>query len=78
MVLLRYEVFWDDTVPLCSGLQHFKDCNSFTTISYMVFTSGVPVGGGGFGVFKTPHPEILKALQNRAKLNPTVKTVKNC
>ena len=33
---------------------------------------------GGFGVFKPPHPEIPKALQNRAKLNPIVKTVKNC
>ena len=33
--------------------------------------------GGGFGVFKPP-PEIPKALQNRAKLNPIVKTVKNC
>jgi len=26
----------------------------------------------------TPPPEIPKALQNRAKLNPIVKTVKNC
>ena len=25
-----------------------------------------------------PPPEITKALQNRAKLNPIVKTVKNC
>jgi len=25
-----------------------------------------------------PPPEIPKALQNRAKLNPIVKTVKNC
>ena len=33
-------------------------------------------GGGILGV-QTP-PEIPKALQNRAKLNPTVKTVKNC
>ena len=33
--------------------------------------------GGGWGV-QTPPPEILKALQNRAKLNPIVKTVKNC
>ena len=33
---------------------------------------------GGFGVFKRPPSEILKALQNRAKLNPIVKTVKNC
>jgi len=31
---------------------------------------------GGFGVFNPPS-EILKALQNRAKLNPIVKTVKN-
>jgi hypothetical protein len=30
----------------------------------------------GVGVF-TP-PEILKALQNRAKLNPIVQNVKNC
>jgi len=29
------------------------------------------------GGFKSP-PEIPKALQNRAKLNPIVKTVKNC
>jgi len=33
--------------------------------------------GGGLGV-STPPPEIPKALQNRAKLNPIVKTVKNC
>jgi len=36
--------------------------------------SGVPRGGG----VKSPPPEIPKALQNRAKLNPIVKTVKNC
>ena len=29
--------------------------------------------GGVWGV-QTPPPEILKALQNRAKLNPIVKT----
>ena len=33
----------------------------------LVGTSGVP--RGGFGMFKPP-PEIAKALQNRAKLNP--------
>ena len=27
---------------------------------------------------QTPPPEIPKALQNRAKLTPIVKTVKNC
>jgi len=32
--------------------------------------------GGVWGI-QTP-PEIPKAFQNRAKLNPTVKTVKNC
>ena len=37
--------------------------------------SGVP--RVGVGVFKPPL-EIPKALQNRAKLNPIVKTVKNC
>ena len=34
-------------------------------------------GGGGLGG-STPPPKIPKALQNRAKLNPIVKTVKNC
>jgi len=35
---------------------------------------------GGWGWFggSNPPPEIPKALQNRAKLNPIVKTVKNC
>ena len=32
---------------------------------------------GGFEGFNPPTPEIPKALQNRAKLNPIVKTVKN-
>ena len=39
-------------------------------------TSGVPRGGLGGSTFQTP--EIPKALQNRAKHNPIVKTVKNC
>jgi len=34
-------------------------------------------GGGGWGVQPSP-PEIPKALQNRAKLNPIVKTLRNC
>jgi len=37
--------------------------------------SGVPRGVWGV---QTPPPEIPEALQNRAKLNPIVKTVKNC
>ena len=37
-------------------------------------------GGGGVGMFNPPPPplEIPKALWNRARLNPIVKTVKNC
>ena len=34
-------------------------------------------GGGGRGS-TPPPPEIRKALRNRAKLNPIVKTAKNC
>ena len=34
--------------------------------------------GGVWGVELPPPPEFLKALQNRAKLNSIVKTVKNC
>jgi len=37
----------------------------------------LPVAYRG-GVSTPPPPEISKALQNRAKLNPIVKTVKNC
>ena len=37
--------------------------------------SAVAYRGGVWGV-QTPPPEIPKALQNRAKLNPIVKTVK--
>jgi len=32
--------------------------------------------GGGFNT--PPPPEIPKGLQNRAKLNPILKTVENC
>jgi len=38
--------------------------------------SGVP-RGGRFGGFNPP-PEIPKALRNRAKFNPILKSVKNC
>jgi len=31
----------------------------------------------GGGVVQPPPPEIRKALQNRTKLNPIVKTIKN-
>jgi len=35
-------------------------------------------GVGGVGVFKPPPIEVPKAFQTGAKLNPIVKTVKNC
>jgi len=40
--------------------------------------NGVLRGWGGVCGFKPPPPDIPKALQNRAKLNPIVKTVENC
>jgi hypothetical protein len=43
---------------------------------YSVHGKSVAYPGGVSGV-QTPPPEILKAFQYRAKLNPTVKTVKN-
>ena len=39
-------------------------------------SSGVPMGG--LGGSNPPHTEIPKALQNRAELNPIMKTVKYC
>ena len=41
----------------------------------VLYINGVP--RGGFGCSNTP-PEIPKALQNRTKLNPILKTVKHC
>ena len=45
-------------------------------ITYTAYTTAVAYRGEG--VFNSPPPEIPKAPQNRAKLNPIVKTVKNC
>ena len=45
---------------------HFTKCSAVI--------SGVPRGFWGV----QPPPEIPKAIKNRAKLNPIVKTVKNC
>jgi len=43
----------------------------------VLLTSGVPKGEADWGI-QPPATEIPKTLQNRAKLNPIVKTVKNC
>jgi len=46
---------------------------------FYLFKKGRNGGGGvGGGGSTPPPPEIPKTLQNRAKLNPIVKTVKNC
>ena len=73
MFQFNYSVFDMFRTSKCSSFK--KPC----TCSFMVLLlcSGVP-RGEGVGVFKPPPPEIPKALQNRAKLNPTVKAVKNC
>jgi len=46
--------------------------NPYTT------TRGAPSRRGFGGVQTPPPPEIPKVHQNRAKLNPIVKTAKNC
>ena len=58
--------------------QCFKSlAGKFLSIQHIVQTRSQAVAYGGGGLF-SPPPEIPKALQNRAKLNPIVKTVKNC
>ena len=49
--------------------------NLFSGCESVLVGSGVPRRGE---VQTPPPPEIPKVLQNRAKLNPIVKTVKNC
>jgi hypothetical protein len=44
---------------------------------FKIKTSEAVADRGGVWGVQTP-PKIRKALQNRTKLNPTVKTVKNC
>jgi len=54
--------------------------------SFLLILGDCPVGGSSYqwrtervlGCSNLPLPEIPKALQNHAKLNPIVKTVKNC
>jgi len=53
------------------------DVNVFRSQVMLYRGNSSDVPRGGVGVFK-PHPEIPKALQNRTKLNPVVKTNKNC
>jgi hypothetical protein len=60
---------------VCTWLQNCGGIGLHTTHYWNV----TPVAyRGGVGGCSTPPPEIPKALQNRDKLNPIVKNVKNC
>ena len=50
------------------------DVTTQQTIIIVLLASGVPSGDLGC----SNSPEISKVLQNRVKLNPIVKTDKNC
>ena len=56
-------MFYDPHFLRCEALFDVRNMLEYSVASQ---SSGVP---GGVGVLKPP-PEILKALQNRAKLNP--------
>jgi len=79
----KYKIF---IFPLCEGMHLTNviihiEINLTTSYCNLIISLPRPVayrGGGELGGFKPPSPEILKALQNCAKLNPIVKTVKNC
>jgi len=67
-----------ETLPLHAGMTEvFVVCRSPSgqMTRTVPQSSGVPRGGRGVNPLP---PEIPKAIQNRAKLNPIVKTVKNC
>ena len=63
------EKFW------CAPI--LRQHNSFETtrLNNAISSSGVPRVVWGVQI---PPPQIPKAFQNSAKLNPIVKTVKNC
>ena len=88
MISACWQKFCSHVRNFCSSKQHKSGCqmssNQFTDMAtirrcflFVAAYRGSVAYRGGFGVFKPP-PEITKALQNRAKLNPIVKTVKNC
>ena len=59
---------------VCLQNFYWKKCIDYQyPIQYLEYSG---ILRGGFGVFKPP--QIPKALQNHAKLNPIVKTVKKC
>jgi len=71
-----------DIVPYPRRMESFKDTMlvTVTTGVIVIKTKLVCVQwrAEGGGVVQSPPPEIPKALQNHAKLNPIVTTVKTC
>jgi hypothetical protein len=64
-------LFTHHPVPQCFNFLSLLYCVHICVCMFRI--SGVPRGG-----LNPPPPEIPKALQNRTKFNPIVKTVKNC
>ena len=54
---------------------HKISCSQLQLFVTVAYRGEGELGGRGFN---PPPPEIPKALQNRAKLNPIVKTFKKC
>jgi len=72
----RFNSYFADppiTFPPLDPLEYFPPYILLRQSKSQWRTEGV-LGGSN----PPPHSEIQKALKNRAKLNPTVKTVKNC
>jgi len=61
-------------VQQCGGRRSYVLCPLILPEEALSIGSGVPREGLG----SSNPPEIPKALQNRVKLNPVVKTVKDC
>ena len=66
---------WQAPVNKATNLHAEQNVVNIST-TWLFFSSGAT--RGGLGCSNPPPPEIPKALQNRAKLNPIVKTVNNC
>jgi len=63
-------------LPLSRPPLEAVSCNhSYIPTNALIYYQWRPGEGGGV---QTAPPEIPKALQNRAKLSPIVKDVKNC
>jgi len=68
-------VAWSFVVMKAGRNDPLIDRNQVTFFFSIMYTVAQLRTEGGF---EHPPPQIPKALQNRAKLNPIVKTVKNC